>query len=269
MNPLIAHICQQLSPIYDQQEAKEIAFWILEERFQLSRTDILLGQPPDCLDEIEEIIQRLLQHEPLQYILGYTDWRGLRLEVNSNTLIPRPETAELVDWILEKENASFKTVLDIGTGTGCIAISLKKDRPDWQVTALDIDPDTLNVARRNAANHQIAMNIINLDILHSNHLEEYDIVVSNPPYVMECEKAGMRNNVLLFEPSKALFVPDDDPTLFYREIANQRIGRHLYFEVNEALAHEVGQVMQNSGYTDIVIKQDIYGKERMVFGRRI
>ncbi|MBO7502506.1 MAG: peptide chain release factor N(5)-glutamine methyltransferase [Paludibacteraceae bacterium] len=266
MNPTFCHITQRLSPFYGEQEAREMAFWIMEEIYHLNRTEILLRKDVPVSDEIERILLRLEQREPLQYIFGHTCWRGLDLHVSPATLIPRPETAELVDWIETDCQDERLRVLDIGTGSGCIAIALQKDRPQWEVTALDISPQALEIAQQNAKRNGVELHWLCKDILGSDPMDTYDVMVSNPPYIRNSEKENMSRNVLDYEPETALFVSDNDPLLFYRRIAERRIAKRLYFEVNEQLAHQTAYCLQQNGYTHTIIKQDIYGKERMVFG---
>jgi len=194
---------------------------------------------------------------------------GLHLRVTPDTLIPRPETAELVSLVQQALNGlagdAMPRVLDIGTGSGCIAIALKQHCPAADVTAMDISAAALAIACENAATNNVSIRFIEQDILTDFAFTPYDIVVSNPPYVRASDEMG--ENVRRYEPAAALFVPEDDPLLFYRRIASLHIGRQLYFEVNEHLAREVGKVMQEKGYTYINIYKDIYGKQRFVSGR--
>ncbi len=266
MNPTLFHITNRLSPLYGEQEAREMAFWIMEEVYHLNRTEILLRDIMPPVDEIEQILLRLERGEPIQYIFGHTLWRGLDLNVSPATLIPRPETAELVDWVETDCQDKTLRILDIGTGSGCIAVALKKDRPNWDITALDVSPQALEVAQQNAKKNEVILNWLCMDILGNEALDTYDVVVSNPPYVLNSEKESMNRNVLDYEPDKALFVSDDDPLLFYRRIAERKIAKRLYFEVNEHLAHETARCLQEIGYTQNIIKSDMYGKKRMVFG---
>lgn len=266
MNPTLDYIVQRLLPLYEDTEAREMGFWILEELFGFSRADVCLRQEPVSLDRIEPVLERLLRGEPLQYIFGHTLWRGLDIALTGATLIPRPETAELVDWILKEETEKTRRVLDLGTGSGCIAIALKTERPSWQVTGVDISEDVLRVAATNAQHHRAQIEWMNRNIL-KDVLPSADIIVSNPPYICEDEKISMKTNVLDFEPATALFVPSQNPLLFYRAIVSQKAAPVLYFEVNERFAHEVTDCMRQYGYPDTVIKQDMYGKERMVRGR--
>ena len=225
---------------------------------------------------MQTIVKRLLHFEPIQYIFGHTFWCGLDLKVTPATLIPRPETAELVETIINYPLPITNCrVLDIGTGSGCIAIALKKAHPEWQVTGIDISAEAIEVAKENAVRNQVEVEFEVVDIFDFNEQNlkskisnlKYDIVVSNPPYICEKEKATMNQNVLDFEPAQALFVPDDDPLKFYRKIAELRLGRHLFFEINEAYPKELVALLENIGYTDIQVKNDIYGKPRIIQAR--
>ena len=236
----------------------------------------------------QKFVQRLLHFEPVQYIFGHTLWYGLDLKVTPATLIPRPETAELVERIANcKSQIANCRVLDIGTGSGCIAIALKKHHPKWQVTGIDISAEAIEVARENARRNGVEVEFQVADIFSAtdgldysdsneeNHQSpitnhQYDIVVSNPPYICESEKADMRPNVLNYEPHSALFVPDDDPLLFYRRIAtlfSNRPPLSLFFEINEAYASDLSAMLDKIGYTDIRITNDSYGKPRIIEGR--
>jgi release factor glutamine methyltransferase len=232
-------------------------------------------------EKSQEIISRLLHFEPIQYIFGHTLWCGLDLLVTPATLIPRPETAELVERI--NNSLPFREglglglhVLDIGTGSGCIAIALKKAHPSWSVTGIDISPEAIAIARENARRNKVEVNFQVADIFDFNEENpKYDIVVSNPPYICESEKSSMRPNVLNFEPSTALFVPDSDPLKFYRRIAelfspvthNPLPVTHFFFEINEAFGPQLSAMLDSLGYTDIQIHKDIYGKDRIIEAR--
>ncbi len=258
----IRDIAAQLEAAYDADEARALARWVVEET----------NEP----EEAASAIERLLRHEPVQYVFGHALWNGLDLKVTPATLIPRPETAELVERIGRRPSPvpflkdGVVRVLDIGTGSGCIAIALKKKHPEWEVTGIDISAEAIEVAKENAIRNGVEVAFEVADIFSkvipesaiSNQL--FDLVVSNPPYICENEKSSMESNVLDYEPGTALFVPNDDPMLFYRRIAELKIGRYLFFEINEAYGAEVAQTMRDCGYTDIQIIQDMYGKDRIV-----
>ena len=270
MNPTINYIISQLDGIYSPEEARELAFWVVEETTGLSRADTSARKDTQNISNIEIILKRLRKKEPIQYIFGHTLWYGLDLLVNSNTLIPRPETAELVDLILKTmpENEPL-SVLDIGTGTGAIALALKSRRPNWSVSAMDISAAALSVARQNAVRNNLDVNFIQADILlpFNFQLSTFNCIVSNPPYICENEKSSMESNVLDYEPASALFVPDDDPLLFYRRIASLKSGRHLFFEINSRFGAETAQLLRDSGYSNVTVYHDMYGKQRFVSGR--
>ena len=281
----ISNLQSQLESAYPKDEALSLAWWIAEELSGLSRTQLLCGcKDTTFLANTQAIIERLLHFEPIQYIFGHTLWCGLDLKVTPATLIPRPETAELVERIdrlrltehrpsapdrIQTDNASLR-VLDIGTGSGCIAVALKKAHPEWQVTGIDISPEAIEVAKENARRNDVEVDfqvadIFNLQYPISNL--QYDIVVSNPPYICESEKVSMRPNVLDYEPAQALFVPDHDPLRFYRRIAELKKGSYLFFEINEAYPDELASMLDELGYTDIIITKDIYGKPRIIEAR--
>ena len=272
MKQQIDYIISQLRGFYPEEELRELAYWVIEETTGLTRTQILTEcKGTQIIPNIEIILQKLRAHEPIQYIFGHTEWRGLDLLVTPATLIPRPETAELIDWILESCDKSKPLhVLDIGTGSGCIAIALKKSAPLWQVIGIDISPDALEIAHENAKRNSVEVEWTQADILSpitNYRFPILDIIVSNPPYICHREKANMDARVLDYEPHSALFVPDDEPLLFYRRIATMKSAKSLYFEINEAYGKEVCDMLKELGYTDIQLKHDIYGKPRMVFGR--
>ena len=285
MKGLINDITAQLSASYPADEARSLAWWIMEESTGLSRSQLLFDDKgTKNISNLQIIIDRLLHFEPIQYIFGHTLWNGLDLKVTPATLIPRPETAELVERINRPTQTLPKgkalKVLDIGTGSGCIAIALKKAHPEWQVTGIDISAEAIAVAKENAARNEVEVTFEVADIFSDfigKNLKspisnlQYDIVVSNPPYICEKEKSSMRLNVLAYEPSSALFVPDDDPLKYYRRIAGlfrQRRTtngqRLLFFEINEAYPNELSAMLAAYGYRDIHITKDIYGKARII-----
>ena len=281
----IRDIAAQLASVYPTDEAEALAWWIAEETTGLSRTQLQIGCKDTTIfanmQKIQAIIDRLLHFEPIQYIFGHTIWNGLDLLVTPATLIPRPETAELVERINQKSkilNLKSKIhVLDVGTGSGCIAISLKKAHPEWQVTGIDISPQAIDIARQNASRNNVEIDFQIMDIF-SDYNGDFDLIVSNPPYICESEKSSMRRNVLEYEPATALFVPDSDPLRFYRRIAElffrtpytiHRTPKYLFFEINEAYPAELSAMLDQLGYTDIQLTNDIYGKPRIIEARMV
>jgi len=266
---------------YPAQEASSFFNLLTESYLGMNRLDFALKPGKELsLEEkgkFEFAIYRLSQHEPIQYIIGETEFFGLKFKVNKNVLIPRPETEELVQWILddvrESKTPSNLKILDIGTGSGCIAISLAKNLPNAEIFALDISEIALETARENADLNKVNVNFIQADILNLEDLTgKFDVIVSNPPYVREMEKVEMHRNVLENEPDMALFVKDTDPLIFYRIISKlaqaglQKNG-DLYFEINQYLAKETEEILKDSGF-ETVLKKDIFGNYRMLKGRK-
>ena len=272
------YFIQELTSLYDVGEAESFFYLILEAKHQLKRVDIAL-QPDIAFSETEleswsSILEQLKKEIPIQYILGVTHFYGLEFEVNSAVLIPRPETEELVDWIIQNsklkaQNSKLK-ILDIGTGSGCIGIALAKNLPNAQVFALDVSEKALATAKKNAEKNQVKLTFIHQSILETVDLaQEFDIIVSNPPYVRELEKLEIKNNVLDNEPHLALFVEDNDALIFYRKIAqlaqkNLNPKGQLYFEINQYLGKETLNLLQEMGFKNSVLRQDIYGNDRMI-----
>ena len=267
--------CRGLSAVYPPEEARAMAFVLFEEYLRLKREDIFLD--PDAGIEPSEslsiALEQLQNHRPLQYVLGQTEFCGLTFRVNENVLIPRPETEELVRWITDDWKDRSPRILDIGTGSGAIAVSLAKNGADARVSAVDISLGALEVARENARLNDVTVDFSLIDILIDTPPGKFDIIVSNPPYVRDSERTQMRANVLEHEPGTALFVPDSDPLRFYRRIAE--LGREiltaggaLYFEINEAFGLQTTDLLTESGYTDIEIRRDIFSKDRMAKGVR-
>lgn len=224
--------------------------------------------------KIIDILKDLKKGNPVQYVLGEADFMDLVFEVNADVLIPRPETEELGRWIINNNKSNTPKILDIGTGSGCIAISLAKYLPKAEVSALDVSENALSVAKRNAIKNGVNVDFIFGDILELSEIEgaPYDIIVSNPPYVRELEKQLMNRNVTDFEPHLALFVADTDPLLFYRTIAQKsknwlKPNGQIYFEINEAFGNEIKKMLIDIGFKDVEIRKDINGKDRMAFGK--
>ena len=265
-----------LEPLYGNGEARAITDYVLDVCFGLSKADILCGAVEEMTAEkaaeLNKIFGRLMEGEPVQYVLGRAEFCGRWFDVRPGVLIPRPETEELCAWITadSKVSASPK-VLDIGTGSGCIAITLQLDMPESNVTAWDISADALDVARENAQRFGANVNFVKQDALNAKPEGEWDVIVSNPPYICEKEKKDMAVNVLEHEPHTALFVPDADPLLFYRAITRLAVqtlskGGRLYFEINPIYADDTCRMMQAEGMTAVELRSDMYGKQRMAKG---
>lgn len=273
---LFKQVSKKLKPTFDKREAEALAFIILDYFFELDKAAILAEYPieaiePEVEEAINEVIDRLKQNEPIQYVLGETEFYGLSFFVNPSVLIPRPETEELVDLIINDTPTEEKyTVLDIGTGSGCIAISLAKKLKNTQVTAFDISQEALEVAEDNATENEVKVIFQEVDILTTDALDtSYDIIVSNPPYITESEKDFMELNVLDFEPASALFIPDNEPLLFYSKIAQlaaESLSKKgiLYLEINEQFGKETAQVVTEAGFQEVTVLKDINGKDRMI-----
>lgn len=275
-----------LAPLYGDGEAKAIARLVYEVRFGLSFSDICLGKDTqlsaNSQEELKGIAERLLQQEPIQYVLGQAVFCGRTFMVNEHVLIPRPETEELCSWIVSQEDkGSIDTaiILDIGTGSGCIAITLAAEMPKAKVTAWDISTEALKVAEENAKRNLVHVSFEHVDALHipTNILQQtakiFDFIVSNPPYICNNERVQMESNVLNYEPHTALFVPDDDALLFYRAIAQYgqvalKEGGWLYFEINPLYASILTEMLVMMEYHDIEIKEDQFGKQRMMKAKR-
>lgn len=273
------YFTSELKPIVDAMEIESFFFIVLEHLHQIKRVDLALNPnfeiTDDDLNKWNAILKDLKQEKPIQYILGETEFYGLRFFVNKNTLIPRPETEELVEWIIEsqKEVKSQKSelkILDIGTGSGCIPIALKINIPNAEVSAIDVSEDALVVAKKNAIENKAEINFIKANILEVTNLEtQFDVIVSNPPYVRNLEKQEIKKNVLEYEPHLALFVEDNDALLFYRKIAqlakiNLSENGNLYFEINQYLGNETVALLEALGFKDIQLKKDMYGNDRMI-----
>lgn len=265
-----------LEPLYGNGEARAITDYVLDVCFGLSKADILCGAVDEMTAEktaeLNKIFGRLTEGEPVQYVLGRAEFSGRWFNVRPGVLIPRPETEELCAWITADSKASGSPkVLDIGTGSGCIAITLQLDMPESKVTAWDISADALDVARENAQRFGANVNFVKQDALNAKPEGEWDVIVSNPPYICEKEKKDMAVNVLEHEPHTALFVPDADPLLFYRAITRLAVqtlskGGRLYFEINPIYADDTCHMMRAEGMTAVELRSDMYGKQRMAKG---
>lgn len=269
---------QKISSIYDIGESESFFYMILEEKHQLKQIDLALN--PDLIFSVEEIqfwnsiLHQLQQEIPIQYLLGKTSFYGLDFEVNADVLIPRPETEELIEWIIAshktKDESPNTRILDIGTGSGCIAIALAKNMLNAQVFAIDISEKALATAKKNAIINEVTITFLEKNILETADLEQqFDIIVSNPPYVRNQEKKEIKKNVLDHEPHLALFVEDDDALLFYKKIAelaktNLREGGKLFFEINQYLGNETVDLLQKMNFKNIELRKDIYGNDRMI-----
>jgi len=275
---------QELSSLYEEQEIESFFYIILEKLHGLKRIDLALN-PQTVMDgahlkQWKNIVSELKKQRPIQYILGETAFCGLSFLVNENTLIPRPETEELVELIIESTNYELRNtklkVLDIGTGSGCIAISLAKHLPTSEVFAIDVSEEALATAKKNAELNKVAIDFISTNILDVDTLsavagldKQFDIIVSNPPYVRYLEKYEIKPNVLEYEPHLALFVDDIDPLLFYRKIAelakkNLNENGKLYFEINQYLGKETIKLLEDFGFRNVELKKDIYGNDRII-----
>jgi len=275
-----------LKSIYPKDEITSIKYLVLSDISNLSKAQLRAFTDRDITNEqwqkLEQIIAELKTGNPVQYILGHTEFYGLTFKVNPSVLIPRPETEELVEWILlesQKLKVKSQKILDIGTGSGCIPVILKKNLPNADVSGLDISPEAITTARQNAELNGVNVKFIEGDILNpgtailnnvkSGRLEMFDIIVSNPPYVTEREKGGMHNNVLGFEPHSALFVKDNDPLIFYNAIADFALrqlekGGLLFFEINENLGKQTVELLIYKSFKNIELRKDMRGKDRMV-----
>ena len=266
---IVQYFKEELSSIADEREIISWAYLSIEHLLSYNRSDCIIYADKEITsemsDRLKQIITDLKTKKPLQYLLGTTEFYGLKFKVNKHTLIPRPETEELVKWILKEE---FSSALDIGTGSGCIAITLAKHK-NAKITAIDISTEVLKVAKENAKLNGVKVNFMQQDILQTKTLPKVDLMVSNPPYVLESEKEKMQANVLEYEPNLALFVADNDPLIFYKKIGalaekSLNCGGKLYFEINEKYGAEILQMLTGIGFVDIALKKDINDKDRLV-----
>lgn len=263
---------QAAQPLYGDAEARQIAEMLIIAKGKISRNDLIIDPHKELIiEELDNIIEELRSWRPVQYIIGFADFYDMELEVGEGVLIPRPETEELVEWIAS-ESRPEATILDVGTGSGCIAIALNRAIKESRVCAIDISSKALDIARRNGNKYAPEVQFVEGDALGEFDKlfgAKFDVVVSNPPYIPESDMELMRANVTKYEPETALFVPDSDPLLFYRAIAqtSKRLLKHegkLYFEIYESLAKEMIAMLEIEGYSDIILREDFRGKPRMI-----
>ncbi len=268
-------IKKELANLYPENELSGFITLIFSSICGLSFTDQVIKKEYKVskiqLLEIEKTVKRLKNYEPIQYVLGETEFFGLTFQVNPSVLIPRPETEELVDWILKSEIKNSSEIIDIGTGSGCIAIALKKNLPACLVSAVDVSSEAIHTAMINAKQNTTDILFIEQNILEweAHQWEKYDVVVSNPPYVRELEKKFMSQNVLGYEPNLALFVADSNPLLFYETIirfsvSNLNKGGWVFFEINEIFGEQICQLFEKFHFSEIELRKDINGKNRMI-----
>jgi release factor glutamine methyltransferase len=267
----------ELNKLYPPAESKNIVDWLLQSVTGLDKHELILGEEraidPELENRLMAGLKELLANKPIQYVTGQAFFYGLELEVDESVLIPRPETEELVRWAIDDHKHSGRLrVLDAGTGSGCIIVSLGRHLAGAELTAVDISSGALRLARRNAAKYNIKVQFRETDILDRNQwasFDKFDLILSNPPYVRECEKKDMNDNVIAFEPHRALFVPDHDPLLFYRALAGfamEKLSENgcLYVEINQEFGSETRDLMLEQGFREVILKKDFRGKHRMI-----
>lgn len=270
---MIREITDRLETVYGRDEARAIAQIIAEEATGLTIGKILMnGLRLKDVPKAQEMTERALNSEPIQYITGWTMFCGNRIKCDRRALIPRPETEEMTQWILENEKDEGLKIIDIGTGSGCIATALAKR---WSVTAMEKSEEAIGLATENFSANRTEVRVVRDDVLSpAQEYERYDIIVSNPPYIRPSEKSLMENNVLMYEPGIALFATEDDPLMFYKAIAEfgsryLKKGGRFYVEINRELGEETANVFRLAGYADVGIKRDMFGNNRFISGRWI
>lgn len=270
MKQIWQETAKQLEKVYDRREAENISYLLLEDAFGLSKTAILFEEEKEIdSDQLGNYIQRLLQHEPIQYVTGITDFYGRKFHIAPGALIPRPETEELVSLIIKENKVENPKVLDVGVGSGCIAITLALEL-NARVFGADVSKEAIAIAEKNARELNANVRFYHSNILTENLPEsELDILVSNPPYIPHMEFDKMAKNVTDYEPELALFVPDDDPLIFYKRIAEEGLnslkkGGNLYFEIHEDFGEEVKTYLRKMGYLEVTIHKDMQGKDRII-----
>lgn len=273
----ISFIKTELKNHYPDNEITSFTFLILEYLLNYSKTQIHLYQDNKISEteflKINEIVNELKKYKPIQYIFGITEFYDLNLTLSPDVLIPRPETEELVDWIINENKDENKRIIDIGTGSGCIAIALAKNIKNSKVVASDISEKAISIVKQNSKLNKVKLETILMDILNPAHVfqEKFDVIVSNPPYITEKESMLMHKNVLDYEPYIALFVPNENPLLFYKAIIkfaslNLNLGGKIYFEINEAYGNEMVQLLKENSFENISLRKDINNKNRMISG---
>ena len=278
MRRIKTYIYDSLQSIYNPQEIKSMSMVVYRDILGLKEMDIYLGKDIKLSrsqrNRLKRSLERIQKHEPIQYVAGVADFYGSRFRVEPGVLIPRPETEELVDLILHENSGEF-SLLDIGTGSGCIAISVAKNSPEAQVEAWDISDQALKIARYNNKKNGTKVRFRRQNILtYTSRRRKFDVIVSNPPYVTYAEKKSMDRNVLDWEPAEALFVENHNPLLFYNRIGE--VGKHLlrkaegrlYFEINQAYGEDVACLLEQKGYKNIQVLKDLFGKDRIVVAER-
>lgn len=282
LQSLFRDVTKALSVVYDQHEARAVAFMLLESLLHVSRVDILSDKDTTFSslqrNQLQGMLDRLLKHEPVQYVLGEAEFCGLTLEVGPEVLIPRPETEELVQWICDDlDGAASPSILDVCTGSGCIALALSHRIAEASVRAIDISQAALAIASRNASRLHLPVSFRHADALGGNPFGDeegsvrpmFDVVVSNPPYIRQCECSAMDANVIDYEPEQALFVPDEHPLLFYEAISHAAFARlkpggAIYFEINRDYGQQILAMLSSVGYIAPELRRDVFGNDRMV-----
>lgn len=278
LNRLIRRLHESLDPLYGEGESQWLIRTIFEHIKGWNQVDLLLRGDKQVSDFTEErvldVVERLKNFEPIQYIFGESNWHGLKIKVSPAVLIPRPETSQLVDIIADENTQSDLRVLDLCSGSGCIAVALAKQLKFPTVEAIDISEEALEIARKNASENKVEVQFSQKDLFAlAPEDDPYDIIVSNPPYIMEKEKGEMSRNVLEYEPIIALFVPDDDPIKYYRAISEYSLqslkaSGKLYFEINPLTADQVEEMMKSQGWKDVTVMVDMYGRKRFLKGEK-
>ena len=280
MQQFLKDLQTSLKGEYSESEIHVLGMLILEKLIGFSRIWLLIHKELKLNDEqniiASQYLERLKNHEPIQYILGETEFYGLKFKVNPSVLIPRPETEELVEWVKPPHPpkggflSGTPTLLDVGTGSGCIAVALKKKFPSANVSAMDISPEALALAKENAALNEVNIEFIQDDILHPAATDrKWDVIVSNPPYIPASEQRYLHKNVTDFEPHLALFVQDNDPLIFYRKIAEFALshltaGGRLYVEIHQSLGRQCCQLLESMGFQSVELRKDLSGNDRMI-----